>query len=128
MVEKMSCKGIKVLVAEDSTSTQELYRQYFSELGCEFHVVDNGEEAVAMAKEKQYDVCLMDIEMPIMGGLEATYMIRQFSKALPIIAVTAFIKERNKELCFSVGMTDFLNKPIYLTDLEEVILKYRNNR
>ena len=59
-----------------------------------------------------------------MGGLEACYTIRQITEAMPIIAVTAYIKESNKELCFKAGMTDFLNKPIYASDLEAIILKY----
>ncbi len=124
MIEKMSCKGIKVLVAEDSEATQELYRHYFKELGCEANYADNGEEAVALVRKNHYDICLMDVEMPVMGGLEASYMIRQITEALPIIAVTAYIKDKNKELCFKAGMTDFLSKPIYSSDLEDIILKY----
>jgi CheY-like chemotaxis protein len=124
MIERMSCKGISVLVAEDSEATQELYRHYFQDLGCHARYAENGEEAVILVKKDYYDICLMDIEMPVMGGLEASYMIRQITEALPIIAVTAYIKDSNKELCFKAGMTDFLSKPIYASDLEEIILKY----
>ncbi len=124
MVEKMSCKDVKVLIAEDSESTQELYRHYFKELGCSANYAFNGEEAILLVRKNHYDICLMDVEMPVMGGLEACYMIRQITEAMPIIAVTAYIKEKNKELCFKAGMTDFLSKPIYASDLEEIIQKY----
>lgn len=124
MVEKMSCQGVRVLVAEDSQATQELYRHYFAEIGCHANYANNGEEAIILVRKNHYDICLMDVEMPVMGGLEACYMIRQITEAMPVIAVTAYIKEKNKELCFKAGMTDFLSKPIYASDLEDIILKY----
>ncbi len=120
----MSCRGIRVLVAEDCEATQELYRYYFQDLGCIVNYADNGEEAILLVRKNYYDICLMDVEMPVMGGLEACYMIRQITEAMPIIAVTTHIKEKNKELCQKAGMTDFLGKPIYASDLEAVILKY----
>ncbi len=123
---KMSCEGIKVLVVEDSLPNQMLIQAYFEELGCEGHYANNGEEAIAMLNsDNEFDMCLMDLQMPIMGGVEATEIIRKdISQSFPIIALTAAVMREDKEKAETIGMTDFLSKPIDINKLRKTILQY----
>ncbi len=104
---------MKNLIAEDDPSIQMLTKTLMSYWGYEFDIASNGQEAVELAKEYEgkYDLCLMDIEMPIMNGCEATKMIRQKTKYLPIMAVTANLTFQDKYM--EIGMDDFLEKPYY---------------
>jgi len=123
MVRKISCEGVKVLVAEDSLPNQELLKAHFESLGCIVDYVDNGHEAVEKAKDGEYDICLMDLQMPVMGGIEATKIIRgQLKRDFPIVALTAAEMEEEKEVCIKAGMNDYLPKPFDLLDLKEKII------
>ncbi len=124
MAGEMGCKGIKVLVVEDSLPNQELIKAYFDILGCEGNYANNGQEAIEKLKMGKYDLCLMDVMMPVMGGIEATKMIRkEISKDIPIVALTAAVLDKDKEKCFEAGMTDFLSKPVDMNKLKEKIIK-----
>ncbi len=120
-----SCKGIKVLVVDDSVPNQELVKAYFDFLGCDGDFASNGQEAIEKVRMNQYDVCFMDLQMPFMGGLEATQVIRQnIKKTLPIIALTATTMEEKKGESQKAGITDFLEKPFDIVQLKEKILQY----
>ncbi len=121
-----SCKGITVMVVEDVLTNQLLIGEYFKQLGCKGEFFNNGQEAIDKLKEnKEYDLCLMDLQMPIMGGIDATKIIREeITKNLPIIALTAAVLEEDKKSAKNAGMNDFLGKPIAVAKLKEIILQY----
>ena len=80
-----------------------------------------GQEAVELAKENHADIILMDIRMPVMDGLEATRKIREFNSTIPILAVTAFAFESDKEKAREAGCSGFITKPISVSLLKEQI-------
>ncbi len=126
-----NCQGINILVVEDVLPNQELIKAYFQVLKCEADYADNGKEAVTMLKENlnKYDLCLMDMQMPIMGGEEATKLIRkEISKDLPIVALTAAAMKEDQEKCKNAGMNDYLAKPIDIIKLKKIILEYGHRK
>ncbi|MBI5207550.1 MAG: response regulator [Candidatus Firestonebacteria bacterium] len=102
---------MKILVAEDDPFLQMLTGFLIKKWGYECDIATNGRKAVELAKanEGKYDLCLMDIDMPIMNGCEATKTIRQKTKYLPIMALTGNVTFQDKYVDF--GMDDFLEKP-----------------
>ncbi|MDO9553409.1 ATP-binding protein [Rhodonellum sp.] len=107
-------KNIKVLVAEDVALNQLLIKTILHGFGFEFDVVDNGEIALQKLQTKSYDIILMDLQMPVMNGFEATKHIREILKSnIPIIALTADVTTMDKGKCLEYGMTDYLAKPIH---------------
>ena len=124
MIQKISCSGVKVLVAEDSVPNIELLKIHFETLGCTCDYAANGQEAIGFLTQNDYDICFMDLQMPVMGGIEATKVIRtDLKKQLPIIALTAAELEDEKERCLEVGMTDYLPKPFGVDELKEKIIR-----
>ncbi|MBL7050421.1 MAG: response regulator [Nitrospira sp.] len=123
--EEMGLKGLHILVVEDNAINQELIRILLEELGCIVDVASNGQEGVEHIIAKQYDLCLMDVQMPVMDGLEATRKIRAMHNSkLPIIALTAAVMKKDQDECFAAGMNDYITKPINLAKLKEVIAKW----
>lgn len=113
-----------VLVVEDNKVNQELVLIYLNLLECEYHLAENGLEALAFFKKYQYDLILMDVQMPKMDGMAATSTIRKENKKVPIIAMSAHALEREKQKCFEIGMNDYIAKPFKLEGLQEKMLKY----
>ena len=101
----------KILVAEDNDSNY-ILMTYILKKHYEYERARNGQEAVEMVKNGQFDLVLMDIKMPVMDGLEATKQIKEINRDLPIIAVTANAFDSDRQLAFDVGCDDFLSKPI----------------
>lgn len=114
----------KILVAEDHTVNQVLFKTILENIGHEVDIANNGLEAVESAKLNSYDIIFMDVQMPEMNGYEATVEIRSLGVKTPIIAVTASAIKGEKEKCLSVGMTDFLTKPFKKIDLIPVLDKW----
>ncbi len=122
-LEKISCEGVRVLVVEDSMPNQELLRVHFEALKCVCDYAINGKEGLEKLKENEYDICFMDLQMPVMGGLEATKLIRQKLKLdVPIVALTAAEFQEEKDRCYEVGMDDYLPKPFGVDQLKEKII------
>ena len=117
----------KILVAEDHAVNQMLFRTILENIGHEVDIANNGLEAVAAVKSKEYDIIFMDVQMPEMNGYEATIEIRKLGSNTPIVAVTASAIKGEKEKCISVGMTDFLTKPFKKKDLVPVLEKWLSN-
>ena len=114
--------NMDILMAEDRQSSQEVVKFLMDDWGYKLDIVLNGREAVAKARKRQYDVCLMDIDMPVMDGHEAAKIIRRQLSYLPIIALTAkpaFEKKR----CLEAGMDDFLEKPLDPDELKQKIIE-----
>ena len=104
--------GLRVLLADDNLFNQELFGALMQGRGLTTTFVSNGLEAVEAVKADDYDLVLMDVQMPIMDGIEATRAIRRRGKTrLPIVALTANVVASQIELCLSAGMDDHLAKP-----------------
>ena len=112
-----------VLVAEDVDSNFLLLKTLLGKR-CNLLWAKNGEDAVNQFKEHQPDLILMDIKMPHMDGLEATRLIRSYSKEVPIVALTAFAFEPDKDRAIEAGCDDCLTKPVSQNALEKVLDKY----
>ncbi len=125
MAEELSAKKIRVLVAEDNPVNQKLIRILLQKLGCVEEIVPNGKIALEKATTKEYDLCLMDLQMPVMGGIEATKNIRKSGNTkLPIIALTAVAFKEGRDECMEAGMNDFLARPVDPNKLREKILEW----
>jgi two-component system, sensor histidine kinase and response regulator len=118
---------LDVLVAEDNEVNQKLAVRLLEKRGHRVAVVNNGREALEELKRKRYDVALMDVQMPEMGGIEATISLRQWEKATGahqrIIAMTAMAMKGDKEKCLEAGMDDYLSKPIRPLELDSLLGK-----
>ncbi len=123
--DDFSLKGVKVLVAEDDISIQKVVKFYLEKFGCVVDVVEDGRAAVGNVQNNEYDICFFDMNMPEMGGCEATQTIRQ-EKAnnIPIIAMTAADSADDKEQCMTAGMDDIITKPIDFIKFKEMIAAY----
>jgi PAS domain S-box-containing protein len=104
--------GTRVLLAEDNQINAEVAVEILKEAGALVDTAASGREAVDMALMGSYDVILMDIEMPGMGGYEATRLLRQKNITLPVIAMTAHAMGGAREACLAAGMNDYISKPI----------------
>ncbi|MGE5468603.1 MAG: response regulator [Ignavibacteria bacterium] len=106
--------GRRVMFAEDHPLSQEILFEMLEDLGCEVDVASDGVEAVECAKQRDYDLILMDMQMPKMDGLAATRAIRALPRHrdTPIIALTANAFAEDRQRCFDAGMNDHLGKPV----------------
>ncbi len=120
--------GARVLLVDDSEINQQVAQENLEDAGLIVELANNGQEAVEAVTKNQYDVVLMDLQMPIMGGYEATREIRKDKKndALPIIAMTAHAMGGVKEECLDAGMNDYVTKPIDIDALFRVLTKWIN--
>jgi len=116
-------KGRRVLVVEDNDMSQRLILKHLAILGIETKSVSNGEEALSLLEQFDFDAVLMDIHMPVMNGIEATTRIRQQEKlaSLPIIALSAGVTELERNQCMDCGMVGFIAKPIDVEQLHTVL-------
>lgn len=114
-----------ILVAEDTAIGQILLTRLLEKLDYQVDVVANGAEAVEAYRKHQYAAILMDIQMPMMGGFEATMRIRQHEQAagsrIPIIAITAHTQPGDRERCLTAGMDEYLPKPVTLEMLKQAL-------
>jgi polar amino acid transport system substrate-binding protein len=102
-------------------------RAMYEKLGYEGEIVSNGKKAVEKALTEDFDICLMDIHMPIMSGIEATEEIRKKGNTtLPIVALTADVFKEGKDRCLEAGMNDFLSRPVKREKLEQKIAEWTN--
>ncbi|MBM3784149.1 MAG: response regulator [Acidobacteria bacterium] len=117
---------MRLLVAEDNVVNQALILRLLEKLGHQPRIVPDGAAALAALQEPNaaYDAVLMDIQMPIMDGLEATRRYRAAGGRLPIIAMTAHAMAGDRETCLAAGMTGYLTKPVSVTLLEEMLARY----
>jgi signal transduction histidine kinase/CheY-like chemotaxis protein len=122
---------LKILIVEDNRLNQRILANMLDKLGYKTDIVGNGRLAVEAAAEQAYDVILMDIQMPVMDGVEATQQILAGSgsgKRPYIIAVTAHALEGDREYYLTAGMNEYISKPITLNQLVEVLYQAIYNR
>jgi len=120
---------IKILLAEDYKHSQIIVTRLLKKNGFEnVIVVENGEDAVKMAHQEKFDLILMDMQMPIMNGFEATEKIREIPeyREVPIIALTAFAMKGDREKCLESGATDYIPKPIDSKEFIDKVKYYTN--
>ncbi|SFN40377.1 Predicted ATPase [Formivibrio citricus] len=119
-------RGARVLLVEDNHINQQVACEFLEQLGMNVEVAGNGCEGVAMASSGNYDLVLMDIQMPEMDGFEATRRIRQLpgGEQLPIIAMTAHAMAGDREKSLAAGMFDHLTKPIDIGRLSEMLVRW----
>nr|MDQ3331979.1 ATP-binding protein [Planctomycetota bacterium] len=109
--------GLRVLIAEDTPGIRHLVSRILTIAGADVEVVENGEEAVAAVERacvsgKPYDIVLMDVQMPVMNGLDATRCLRRAGRMVPVIALTAGAMAGDREKCLDVGCDGYVSKPI----------------
>jgi len=117
-------EGIKILLTEDKVINQWIVLSLLEESGIEVDIAKNGKEAISKYNQSDYLLILMDIEMPIMNGYEATKIIRQNDKDIPIIALTANGTASDRQKTKGVGMNEHLQKPIEVELFYKTFLKY----
>lgn len=116
---------VSVLITEDNTANQKLVGLYLNQLKCAYETAGNGREAIELAGKKHFDIILMDIQMPVMDGFEAARVIRtQLNLQTPIIGLSASALKEDRDMCFAVGMNDFLTKPINPVAFRETLAKW----
>ncbi len=117
--------GHLILVVDDEQMNREIAQIQLEDVGVRVDTAENGAEAVVLAREHRYAAIFMDMQMPVMNGLEATRQIREIPgyQTTPIIAMTANVFAEDKARCFDAGMTDFLIKPFNPDQLFAILLR-----
>ena len=120
-------RSLRVLLAEDNLVNQQLMLRILNREGHETVVANNGREAVESSANQEFDVILMDIQMPELDGLQATAMIRNREQSgtqrIPIVALTAHAMPGDRERCLKTGMDAYVSKPIKVAKLKEVLVQ-----
>ena len=118
--------GTRILLVEDDLINQEIASVLLREAGMRVDVAGDGAQAVELARGRTYDLILMDLQMPVMDGVEATRRIRAMDhgRDVPIIALTANIYDEDRKRCQGAGMNDFVGKPVDPLELFATILKW----
>ncbi|HEY4079183.1 MAG TPA: response regulator [Burkholderiaceae bacterium] len=119
-------RGARVLLAEDNELNRQIATEMLVDAGLLVDAAADGEVAVAMAQERAYDIVLMDMQMPVMDGIEATQVLRRMPAlaGLPIVAMTANAMDVDRERCLQAGMNDFLSKPVEPDELWRALLRW----
>lgn len=119
-------RALRILLAEDSSDNQMLVRSYLKQNPYHLDIAGHGASALEQFKSGNYDLILMDMQMPTMDGVTATREIRRLApqSAVPIVAMTANVMQEDRQRCFEAGMNDFVSKPIDPDELVAVLLKW----
>ena len=115
---------VSLLLVEDNAINRQVAVEFLMDTGVNIDIAQNGQEAIEMVRNKDFDVVLMDIQMPVMDGLTATKNIRRFNEDTPIIAMTAHAMEGDRDKSLEAGMNDHITKPIVLDELFGVLKKW----
>ncbi|WP_430811853.1 MULTISPECIES: response regulator [unclassified Carboxylicivirga] len=121
---KERIKGKHILLVEDNIINQKIAEKMLSRLGLQIHISKNGQEAVDILineSNQEIDLVFMDVQMPVLNGLDATRKLREEGIDLPIIAMTANALKGDREVCIEAGMNDYIGKPVKMDDLESII-------
>ncbi len=119
---------INILLVEDDLVSRTIIEKYAELKGWYIISSNDGNDAIDIFKQNKFDIVLMDVQMPIMNGYIATGNIRSYERKIeihtPIIALTAFSINDDREKCFEVGMDDYLSKPVDLNELNNMVIKW----
>lgn len=122
-------RSVNALIVEDNKTSQLILQMILKKQNVNTQIANNGSEALDLIKAHRFDIVFMDCQMPVMDGFEATEKIRNLKTpqhVIPIIAVTANTRDTDKQKCFAVGMDDFLEKPVNLSNIERTLEKHLN--
>lgn len=124
--EMNKIKGARVLVVEDNAINQEIAVEFLRDVGIRTEIANNGRECIDILEKENFDLVLMDIQMPEMDGLEATRILRNQKKIthLPIIAMTAHAMTGDRQKSLDAGMNDHINKPVTPEKLYKILLSF----
>jgi len=123
----------QILLVEDSEMNKKLASVYLKKMGYHVETASDGKEAIDKLAKKDYDLVLMDVQMPVINGIQATKVIRSgkdpnIDHKVPIIAITANAMSQDRKICMNAGMNDYLSKPFKPQDLQYMLEKYLGNR
>ena len=119
--------ALRILMAEDDRSNQVATRKLLEKSGHAVTLAGNGQEVLELLRDGEFDMVLMDIQMPVMGGVEATEIIRSTPgrhRNVPIIALTAYAMTGDREKFLASGMDDYLAKPVSVEGLRRLVEKH----
>lgn len=118
-------KSPLVLLAEDNSANVQVVQAYLERSGCRVIHTDNGRSAIELALKRQPSLILMDVQMPVLDGLEATLRLTQDprTREIPIVCVTAFAMKEDRDRCIEAGARDYLSKPFSLPDLLKIMVR-----
>lgn len=129
--EDIKASDITILLAEDNKLNQIVATKHLKKFGFKIDIADNGKIAIDMLQKKKYDLILMDINMPVMDGIEATRRIRQLDisqSSILIVAMTASVLAKDTQKCLDIGMNDFISKPFDPQKLNDKLLNLVSNK
>jgi len=115
--------ALKILVAEDNPINQKIMETMIRMRHWDCKIVSNGMEAVEATRKEKYDLIFMDLNMPVLDGLKASKIIRQYDKTTPIIAITAYTDCCYREMTEEIGMNDFIPKPFTRMDIYNAVMR-----
>jgi signal transduction histidine kinase/CheY-like chemotaxis protein len=121
-------EGANVLVVEDNKVNQLLMKKILERKGIDAMVVSNGQEALNIIAERNFDLIFLDIQMPVMDGYSASQKIRSTGNAAPVVAMTAFALPGEQAKCFEAGMNEYLAKPVDHLQLNRILKKYLSGK
>ena len=122
--------NLRIILAEDNLVNQKVMAAYLTKLNCVFDLAENGEEVLKLVTSKEYDIILMDCQMPLLDGYDTTQAIRQMEashqlhKHIVIIAMTANAFKEDRDRCLASGMDDYLSKPLRKQQLQETLERW----
>jgi signal transduction histidine kinase/ActR/RegA family two-component response regulator len=123
--------GKKVLIVEDTKDNQVLLNLYLAKVGMKVSFADNGEEGIKKALIESYDIVLMDMQMPVKDGYEATKELRSKGYQVPIVALTGYAMKGDREKCLRAGCNDYIAKPVsksqLMTTVHQLVVKEETN-
>ncbi len=125
--DRAPAQDLNILLAEDNPINQVFARRVLEQLGATVTLANNGQEALALVQRQTFDMVMMDCQMPILDGYEATRRIRTLGEeyaSLPVIALTAFAMAEDRDICLAAGMNDYVTKPVDRKILEKTIGKW----
>jgi two-component system, sensor histidine kinase and response regulator len=117
-------EGSSILLAEDNLLSQKLSQRILNNMKMSVTVADNGLIALNLAQKNEYDLIILDIQMPLMDGITVAKEIRKFNQKTPILAMTANAFSEDRETCIAVGMNDFISKPIDPKSLHKALSRW----
>ena len=123
MLDTKSLNGKKILVVEDNRINQIVTQKMLEKNDIVTRIAENGQEAVAKTRKEAFDLILMDLNMPVMNGFDATREIREFNKEIPIVALTAVEIEEVRNEIFETGMNDIIVKPYDVNNFVQTIVR-----
>lgn len=119
----------RILVVEDNKTNQFVMKKILETLGCQYAIAGNGQEALNVLEEQEFDMIFMDCQMPVLDGIEATKIIRRSGKiyaSIPIIALTASAIEGDEKICREAGMDGYLAKPVRIQQISDIVKQFEH--